>query len=207
MSFLSKTNKLLLLLTSPRRLGASILNRVYCIEFRLKKRVHAGKSIKVLGRPLLNIHSKADLYLGDNVVINSRNEGYHIQMFSPMKIMVDRPLAVLSIGDNSKIHGSCLHAYKEIRIGKNTLIASNCQIFDCSGHELSMDDPSKRLQTSDRAKPILIGDNVWIGTGCIVLGGVTIGDGSVIAAGSVVVKNIPANCLAGGNPAKVIRQY
>jgi len=56
------------------------------------------------------------------------------------------------------------------------------------------------------AKPVYIGRNVWITTRCIILPGVRIGDNSVIGAGSVVTKNIPANCLAAGNPAKVVRR-
>lgn len=56
------------------------------------------------------------------------------------------------------------------------------------------------------AKPIRIGTNVWITTRCIILPGVTIGDNSIIAAGSVVTKDIPANYLAGGNPAKLIKK-
>jgi maltose O-acetyltransferase len=56
------------------------------------------------------------------------------------------------------------------------------------------------------AKPVYIGKNVWITTRCIILPGVKIGDNSIIAAGSVVVKDIPANCFAAGNPAKVIRK-
>lgn len=56
------------------------------------------------------------------------------------------------------------------------------------------------------AKPIYIGKNVWITTRCIILPGVKIGDNSIIAAGSVVTKDIPPNCLAGGNPAKVIKK-
>lgn len=56
-----------------------------------------------------------------------------------------------------------------------------------------------------RAKPVIIGKNVWITTRCIILGGVTIGDNSIIGAGSVVTKDIPANCIAAGNPCKVIK--
>ena len=58
-----------------------------------------------------------------------------------------------------------------------------------------------------KAKPITIGKNVWITTRCLILGGVTIGDNSIIGAGSVVTSDIPANCFAAGNPAKVIRTF
>jgi len=55
------------------------------------------------------------------------------------------------------------------------------------------------------AKPIFIGENVWVTSRCIILGGVTIGDNTIIDAGSVVTKNIPPNCFAAGNPCKVIK--
>ena len=77
--------------------------------------------------------------------------------------------------------------------------------MDDSGHELCLEEPEQRLETTGIAKPVVIEDGVWIGAHCIILPGVRIGHGSVIAAGSVVVKNIPAGCLAAGNPAKVIR--
>ena len=57
------------------------------------------------------------------------------------------------------------------------------------------------------AKPVYIGKNVWISTSCIILGGVKIGDNSIIGAGSIVTKDVPANCIAAGNPCKVIRRY
>ena len=58
-----------------------------------------------------------------------------------------------------------------------------------------------------KTQPVYIGKNVWIGLGSIILKGVTIGDGAIIAAGSVVTKDVPSNCLVGGNPAKVIKDY
>lgn len=169
--------------------------------------VTAGRHLNVRGKLIIQLCPKAKLILGDNVQLNSRNRGYHINLFAPIKLMADRPGATISIGSNTRIHGSCLHAYKSITIGKNCLIAGNCQIIDASGHDLSMDKPHTRLTISENAKPVIIEDNVWLGTGCIVLPGVTIGQGTVVAAGSVVVKNLPAYCIAGGNPAAVLRQY
>lgn len=58
-----------------------------------------------------------------------------------------------------------------------------------------------------KARPIVIGKNVWITTRCIILGGVTIGDNSVIGAGSVISRDIPANCFAAGNPCTVIKYF
>lgn len=58
-----------------------------------------------------------------------------------------------------------------------------------------------------RARPVTIGKNVWVTTRCIILGGVTIGDNSIIGAGSVVAKDIPANCFAAGNPCEVVKYF
>ena len=70
-------------------------------------------------------------------------------------------------------------------------------------HPLS---PSKRRQHIGQAKPVNIGRDVWIGANCTILPGVTIGNNVVIAAGAVVTKNVPDNCVAGGVPAKIIRE-
>ena len=82
------------------------------------------------------------------------------------------------------------------------MIAPGCQILTAY-HPLEA-----KLRNSGRelAAPITIGNNVWLGAGVIVLSGVTIGDGAVVGAGSIVTKSIPANSLAVGNPARVIRE-
>lgn len=83
-----------------------------------------------------------------------------------------------------------------VMIGPNTLITT-------VNHPLS---PRKRRQHIGQAKPVTIGRDVWIGGNCTILPGVTIGNNVVIAAGAVVTKDIPDNCVAGGIPAKVIRE-
>jgi len=133
------------------------------------------------------------------------NRNYHINMHSPIKLMADMSGATIEIGSQSRIHGSCLHAWASIRIGKGCLIASNCQIFDSSGHALCLDLPNDRINSTDSAKPITIEDSVWIGAHSIVLPGVTIGYGSVIGAASVVTHDIPPGVLAVGNPARPVR--
>lgn len=108
----------------------------------------------------------------------------------------------------------------EIRIGRNVFINQNCTFYDLGGIDIADDvmfgpnvnilttshalEPSKR-RTVTIGKPIVIKRNVWIATGSIIIGGVTIGENSVVAAGSVITKNVPPNMLVGGNPARVIR--
>ena len=115
--------------------------------------------------------------------------------------------AVLKIGYNTRIHGSCIHCYQSISIGNNVLIAANCQIIESNGHDLSFENVKNRINTQGKIKPIILGDNVWLGTGVVVLPGVTIGEGSVISANSLVSMNIPPFSLAGGNPIKIIKDY
>ncbi|MDH4084923.1 MAG: acyltransferase [Nitrospira sp.] len=159
------------------------------------------------GRPLIDIRKESKLYIGDRVTLNSRNRGYHVNMHSPVKLFADKPGAVIRIGDNTRIHGTCIHAHESIEIGNNCLIAANCQIFDGNGHDTSFPDIENRIHTSGESMPIRIEDNVWIGVNSIILPGVTIGKGSIISANSVVNKYIPPMVIAGGNPAKVLSEH
>jgi acetyltransferase-like isoleucine patch superfamily enzyme len=70
-----------------------------------------------------------------------------------------------------------------------------------------MDNPSERINTIDLSREVIIENNVWIGSGCTILPGTKIGEGSVIAANSVVRGTVPKNCIFGGNPGKLIKQY
>ncbi|MEY4390638.1 MAG: hypothetical protein RLZZ400_381 [Actinomycetota bacterium] len=89
-----------------------------------------------------------------------------------------------------------------IRIGSNTMFGTNVQLMTPI-HPL---DPELRAEGWESALPITIGENVWIGSGAIILGGVTIGDGAVVGAGAVVTKDVKARTVVAGNPAKLIRE-
>lgn len=171
------------------------------------KNIEIGTGVKFKNKPLIDIHKSANLKIGNNVTINSENKGYHVNMFGICKLMADRPNAVIEIGENTRIHGTCIHAYKRIKIGKNCLIAANCQIIDGNGHDLSFPNVKDRINTSGKCEEVIIEDNVWLGTGVIVLPGVSIGNGSVITANSVVHCNIPPMVVAGGNPIRIIKKF
>lgn len=108
----------------------------------------------------------------------------------------------VTVGDNFflNVNGKLMDSGK-ITIGNNVFIAPNVSIVT---EEHAM-DVRQRAEGLEYTHPVTIGDNVWICTGAIVLPGVTIGEGSVIGAGSVVTKDIPPFSLAVGNPCRVIR--
>ncbi|MFI2661226.1 sugar O-acetyltransferase [Micromonospora carbonacea] len=88
-----------------------------------------------------------------------------------------------------------------ITIGADVQIGPNVQLLTAT-HPV---DPEPRRQKWEAAQPITLGDNVWLGGGVIVLAGVTIGDNTVVGAGAVVTRDLPANIVAVGNPARVVR--
>ena len=117
------------------------------------------------------------------------------------------------LGDNCEINMNCtLLDDNKIIIGNNALIAPNVQIYTAF-HPTNADDRFGKPKEDGsfefcktRTAPVVIGNNVWIGGGAIILPGVTIGDNVVIGAGSVVTKNIPSNTVACGNPCRVMRE-
>ena len=99
-------------------------------------------------------------------------------------------------------HNAIMQDGGKITFGNDVFIAPNC-LFTTAEHAL---DPQMRKEGIEIAKPIVVGNNVWIGTGAIVLAGAVIGDNTVIGAGSVVKGNIPSGVVAAGVPCKVIRE-
>jgi len=109
---------------------------------------------------------------------------------------------------------------RETHVGRNVFINQNCTFYDLGGLDIGDDvmigpnvslitsghplQPSRR-RAATTGKPIVIGRNVWIAAGAIVIGGVRVGDDAVVAAGAVVTKDVPAGALVAGNPARVLR--
>ncbi|MGA2013307.1 MAG: acyltransferase [Solirubrobacteraceae bacterium] len=106
----------------------------------------------------------------------------------------------LTIGREVYINqGASLVASASITIGDRVRIGDHAAIHDSDYHPVSADSPV-------RVSPIVVGDDVWIGRGALIMPGVHIGDGSVVAAGAVVTRSVPPRCLVAGVPAKVIRE-
>jgi acetyltransferase-like isoleucine patch superfamily enzyme len=125
--------------------------------------------------------------------------GKNVRISSGCKIYVN---GNFSIGNNSYINpNTMVFCDSRISIGDNCAVSWDCQISDCDFHTIQINEEKKLM-----VRPVTIGNNVWIGARCIVNKGVTIGDGAIIAAGSVVTKDVPSNVIAAGVPAKVIRE-
>ena len=169
--------------------------------------IKCDSNVTFKGIPFTLKKNNAKISIGKNTIINSSNYGYHINMFSKCKLYADVEWSLIEIGENCRIHGTCIHAFNKISIGNNCLIAANTQIIDANGHENCMDNPSDRLIKKDKGKEIIIENNVWIAANCVILGGTIIGEGSIITAGSVVKGIIPKKSIYGGNPGKLIKNY
>jgi len=128
----------------------------------------------------------------------------------------------ISIGDRVHIGNSMLISMNRIEIGNDVTIAWDCLIYDHNSHSVSWSERKNDTEQEYldlisynnsiknknwsvvKSAPIVICDKVWIGTGCKILKGVTIGEGAIVGAGSVVTKDIPPWTIVGGNPAKII---
>ncbi len=113
----------------------------------------------------------------------------------------------LTVGDDTFIgHGCGLFVADSVRIGNHVLIAGGVRIADFDGHPIdAVRRRAKEPTPPEGIRPIVIGDDVWIGTGAMILKGVTIGDRSIVAAGAVVAKDVPPDVVVAGNPARVVK--
>lgn len=128
----------------------------------------------------------------------------------------------ITIGDNTFIGGSTFVCVNEIKVGNEVMISWGCTIVDNNAHSLDSKERALDIRDSHRAldegrvgiykdwtivksAPVEIKDKAWIGFNSIIMKGVIIGEGAIVAAGSVVIKNVPDYAVVGGNPAKKIK--
>lgn len=115
----------------------------------------------------------------------------------------------LRIGNHVTMENDChIGAANYVEIGDNTMMASRVYIADHSHGEITAEALSIRVSKRPIVSkgPVIIGKNVWIGEGVAILPGVTIGDNAIIGANAVVTHDVPANCVAAGNPARIIKK-
>lgn len=176
------------------------------IQMRLLK-ISFGKNMIIQGKLYFNVGLNANIHFGENCCIKS-GRGLNVLSKNVRSSLRVEDNATLMIADNCRFSSVCLWSHKSILIGNNVNVGADSIIMDSDAHSLSYEhrrDVSLDMQNKV-SKEIVIEDDVLIGARCIVLKGVTIGARSVIGSGSVVVNDIPSDCVAAGNPAKVIKK-
>lgn len=163
-------------------------------------------SLTSIGIPILKISLGAKVICGDNLYIRSCGKYTDTAENRRCKFIVGKD-AFLRIGSNVGITASTIVCKKSVVIGDNVLIGGGCFIFDTNFHPIQSKERINPLTSNNgEKKPVIISNNVFLGSSCIICKGVTIGENAVIAAGSVVVKDVPANEVWGGNPARFIKK-
>jgi acetyltransferase-like isoleucine patch superfamily enzyme len=194
----------------------TILNKLQGLHFRLSTvlarallamQVTGGQGVRCLGLPIVRQPGSRQIALGRDVVLISRSSGTALGVAHPVVLRCLTPTARISIGDDCGLSGTTICAAVEVRVGARCLFGANVAVFDTDFHNHA--PANRRYATPDWpaiSRPVVIGDDVFIGTRAIVQKGVTIGDGAIIAAGSVVTKDVPPATIVAGNPARVIKE-
>lgn len=165
------------------------------------------KKISTNGIPFVSVARKGNCVIGDNFSMNNNIGGNPIGRVQRCILSVDNG-AELIIGNNVGMSSTALVAKTSIHIGDNVKIGGGVCIYDTDFHSLDPEIRKNRVldRISMNNKPVVIGDNVFIGAHSTILKGVTVGNNSIIGACSVVTRSIPENEIWGGNPAKFIKK-
>lgn len=173
---------------------ALILSKIFIAYYKVRygNKVHFGKNVIINQR--FNISGVGKLFISDNVNLWAHAEPNSFNFYNKN--------ASIKIGANSRLNGLTCHCAESIEIGDNCLIGS-CIVMDTDFH--TFDDPDHILYGNPKAKPIIIGNNVWLCGQSAILKGCHIGNKSVVGFRAVVAKSFPGDIVIAGNPAKVVK--
>ena len=183
-----------------------ILYKIFIPIILLSKGVQFGKRVRFYGLPLIFRNVNSRIIIGSDSTLCSVSSMTALGLNHPVVLRTISENSQIIIGNETGISGGTICASKSITIGDKCLIGANVTIVDTDFHTINSNGRhTDKYIDNVNVRPVFIADNVFIGTGAIILKGVNIGENSVIAAHSVVTKSIPANVIAGGNPAVVLK--
>lgn len=182
-------------MTIGRIVSSLLLEKFFYLPVFKARCFQCGKNLSLPnGVPFINGHMR--ITVGSNVQLDGPSFLSGHLMEYPQLVIGDRTV----IG-----YKTLISVQQSVRIGNDCMIAEGCMIFDNDGHPLS---PYRRLRKEavrhDEVKPVVIEDNVWIGARSIILKGVRIGEGAVVGAQSLIVRDVPPYCVVRGSPAETI---
>lgn len=162
--------------------------------------------VTLLGRPIIKKAPNSRIKIGKDVLLISDSEFNEAGVNHPVILATMKEEAEIILGDGTGLSGTSVVAFNSIKIDDRTGFGVNCNVYDSDFH--TIDATGRGISADSREAPnapIRIGKDVWFAANVTVLKGVTIGDNVVVGAMSLVNKDIPSNCIAGGVPAKIIR--
>ncbi|CAD7767296.1 MAG: 2,3,4,5-tetrahydropyridine-2,6-dicarboxylate N-acetyltransferase [Candidatus Argoarchaeum ethanivorans] len=173
-------------------------SKIICIIWNVK----IGEGAKFYGLPLIRKHPSGSVDIGTNCSFRSSQWSNSIGLNRKCYINASKNAEIV-IGRDCGFSGTVIAATKSIIIGDRVLCGANVTISDTDRH--SVNSLERFQKEPPAAKPVFIGDDVWLGMNVVVLKGVTIGNGTVVSANSVVTHTLPENVIAGGHPAVVLK--
>jgi acetyltransferase-like isoleucine patch superfamily enzyme len=170
----------------------------------LTNKIRWGEEWKFYGVPIVQKHRKSEIHFGKNLQLRSTTRSNPLGANHRVILCTWKEGAILEIGAYFGMTGGSFVCAKFIKVGNRVTVGANTTIIDTDFHPINADERHTHPQEATTA-PIIIKDDVFIGMNCLILKGVTIGEGSVVGAGSVVANNVPAGVIVAGNPAVIIR--
>jgi acetyltransferase-like isoleucine patch superfamily enzyme len=167
--------------------------------------VTLGRGVVLYGGPVVSLFPGSEIRIGSQVVLCSWSRCTALGVNHATVLRTLTGGARLAIGDHVGISGGAICAAESVTIGAYTMLGANVIVTDTDFHPLAALN-RRYSEAGVESSPVMIGKNVFLGTETVVLKGVHIGDNSVIGAGSVVTRDIPADVIAAGNPCRVIRR-
>ena len=165
-----------------------------------------GRGFRSTGAIRIKARATGSIIIGDHVRLLAHWRSNRVGLSGPV-ILHTIESGRIEIGDYTGASAVVISSRSEVKIGKHCAIGGNVRIFDHDFHSLDAGvRRGLRPGIEPVSKPVQIGNDVFIGAQSTILKGVTIGDRAVIGLGSIVTKDVPADCVAAGNPAVIIRQ-
>lgn len=197
----------------PRKLKRIFMIQYNRLLFWLND-IKYGRNMRVKCSIYISKHKESSITIGDNFRFRSGDGLNPLSRNIRGMLYTKFPNSHIKIGNNVGISASCLWCNESIIIEDNVNIGADCILMDTDAHNLDFryrngtirGEKGENIDTQTaKSAPIIIEHDVLIGTRSIILKGVTIGSCSIIGSGSVVTKSIPPNCIAAGNPCKIIK--
>lgn len=202
------------------------MNLFYRVIYRFRSKKMLRKGLRIFKPCMALIHHQSHILIDKYLVFNkqwdsslmlrnkkvgsiyvAKNATLEVDAFdvyAGSRINVNEG-ACLKMGSGYMNYDCVIDVFSSVSIGHGVVISERVVIRDSDNHTICEAGSEVDSSPKSIAAPITIGDHVWVGVNAIILKGVTVGEGSIIAAGSIVNKDVPPHCLVGGVPAKVIK--